>query len=176
VLLHPRPARPSAKGQIVRVSRGIWCDPEDRRFTSFAIVPFLIPRNRGYLSFSTALHLHGIIEQIPQVIQVATTGHGRRVTTPAGVFDLHRIDPRIFDGFDWYGDRQDFLIASAEKALIDCLYLSTRRGRRFGHFPEMVFPAGFSMRRARRWAQGIPDPRIRARVLEKLQTVYSKKE
>jgi hypothetical protein len=28
-------------------------------------------------------------------------------------------------------------MATAEKALLDCLYLSTRRGRRFAHLPEL---------------------------------------
>jgi hypothetical protein len=27
-------------------------------------------------------------------------------------------------GFDWYRDKQTFLIAGREKALVDCLYLS----------------------------------------------------
>jgi predicted transcriptional regulator of viral defense system len=161
--------RLAGSGQIVRASRGLWCDPAEPSFSAFALVPFLIPRSRGYLSFYTALHLHGIIEQIPQVIQVATMGHRRRVTTPIGVFEFHRIDPRIFDGFDWLGDRQDVLVASPEKALVDCLYLSTRRGRRFGSFPEMAYPRSFSSRRARRWAKKIPDPRIRAKVLQKLK-------
>jgi hypothetical protein len=93
------------------------------------------------------------------------------VATPVGVFDLHRIDPRFFGGFDWFGDRQDFLAASPEKALVDCLYLSTRRGQRFGYFPELSFQRGFSARRARQWARKIPDPRIRGQVLRKLEAV-----
>jgi predicted transcriptional regulator of viral defense system len=163
--------RLARSGQLQRLSRGLWCDPSDSRFSVFSIVPLLTPGHRAYVSFLTALHLHGIIEQIPQVVQVATTGHGRRVATPAGVFELHRIDPRFFAGFDWYGSRQEFLVASPEKALVDCLYLSTRRGKRFGSFPELSFPRGFSARRARGWARSIPDPRIRAAVLDRLEAI-----
>jgi hypothetical protein len=54
---------------------------------------------------------------------------------------------------------------------VDCLYLSTRRERRFGAFPELSFPRGFSRRRAVRWARSIPDPKIRATVLERLRAV-----
>ena len=163
--------RLSRSGALLRITRGLWCDPLDPRFTVFSIVPLLTPGHRAYVSFLTALHLHGIIEQIPQVVQVATTTHGRRVVTPAGVFELHRIDPRFFSGFDWYRDRQEFLVASPEKALVDCLYLSTRRGKLFGSFPELGFPRGFSARRARRWARSIPDPRIRAAVNQKLEAI-----
>ncbi len=163
--------RLARSGLILRLSRGLWCDPQDPRFSALAVVPFLLATDRGYVSFITALHLNGVMEQIPQVIQVATTGHGRRVVTPVGTFEFHRIDPRLFGGFDWSGDRQQFLMASPEKALVDCLYLSTRRGRRFGSFPELSFPRGFSPRRARQWARRIPDPGIRGQVLHKLETV-----
>jgi len=163
--------RLAESGQIVRVARGLWCDPADPRFSSFALVPFLTHPNRGYVSFLTALHLHGIIEQIPQVIQVATTSHGRRVATRVGVFDLHRIEPRFFGGFDWYRGRQEFLVACPEKALVDCLYLSTRRGKRFRSFPELHLPRRFSARQAREWARRIPNSRIRAQVFHKLKTV-----
>jgi len=163
--------RLARSGLTLRLSRGLWCDPEDPRFSALAVVPFLLATDRGYVSFFTALHLNGVIEQIPQVIQVATTGHGRRVLTPVGTFEFHRIDPRLFGGFNWFGGRQQFLIASPEKALVDCLYLSTRRGRRFGLFPELDFPRGFSARRARQWARRIPDPGIRDQVLHKLETV-----
>lgn len=162
--------RLAAGGQLLRLERGLWCNPHDLRFSEFAVVPFLSPTGRGYISFLTALHLHGIIEQIPQAIQIATTGHGRKLVTPAGTYEFHQIDPKFFSGFDWHGDRQDFLIASPEKALVDCIYLSTRRGKRFGSFPELHLPHGFR-RRARQWALKISDRRIRSKVLDKLEAL-----
>jgi predicted transcriptional regulator of viral defense system len=163
--------RLESRGHLLHMSRGLWCDPGDPRFSPLGVVPFLVPHGRAYVSFLTALHLHGVIEQIPQTIEVAATAHGKRVVTPAGTFELHKLDPRVFDGFDWYGDRQDFLIASPEKALVDCLYLSTRRGKRFRFFPELSFPRSFSSRRAQEWALRIPDPRVRSKVAERLEAL-----
>src|SRR5205807_10458799 len=54
--------------EIVRgVVRGLWCDPADPRFTSFLLVPFLAGCHQSYLSFFSALNLHGMIEHISYV-------------------------------------------------------------------------------------------------------------
>jgi hypothetical protein len=123
------------------------------------------------VSFLSALHLRGVIEQIPQVIYAATTGHGRMVRTPIGTYSFHRIHPRFFVGFDWYGARNDFLIATAEKALVDCLYLSGRRGKSFGSFPELHLGKPFSFPRAFKWVARIPDARIRGYVSKRLKGI-----
>ena len=94
--------RMEGDGLLVRVARGLWCDPEDPRFSPFALVPFLSGAHRAYVSFLSALHLHGLIEQVPQVIYAATTGHTARRRTPVGTYAFHHLDPAFFDGFDWY--------------------------------------------------------------------------
>jgi predicted transcriptional regulator of viral defense system len=160
-------------GLLARAARGLWCVPEDPRFTTFALVPFLAGEHRAYVSFLSALHLHGMIEQIPRVVYAATTAHTRSHHTPLGTFSFHRIDPRFFAGFDWYGQRQGFLIATREKALVDCLYLSSRRGRRFGTLPGIELGRGFRARRAREWIRKIPDPRIRLHASERLRALLT---
>jgi predicted transcriptional regulator of viral defense system len=152
------------RGLVTAVRRGIWCSPRDPRFSRFALVPFLAGTHPAYVSFVTALHLHGRIEQIPQVIEVATTGHPRVVATPVGSFEFHRIAPDFFAGFDWYGDRRDFLIARPEKALVDCLYLSSRRGKRFRYVTGLDLGEGFDRRAAWIWVDRIRDRRIRVHV------------
>lgn len=157
---------------LLGAARGLWCVPTDPRFTPFALVLYLAGGRQAYVSFFSALHLHGLIEQIPQVIYAATTGHTRIAKTPVGTYSFHRLDPRFFVGFDWYQGRQEFLIADPEKALVDCLYISSRRGRRFGHFPEIDLSGRFSFRRASDWIAQIHDARIReyaARRLKELQ-------
>ncbi len=166
-------SRLAQKAVVERIVPGIWHLPHDAAFSPFAVVPFLALGNRAYISFLSALHLHGMIEQIPQVIYAATTGHGRMIRTPVGTYSLHRIHPRFFSGFGWYGPRHDFLIAGPEKALVDSLYLSSRRGRRFGSFPELRFPKIFSFRRAFEWVSRIPDRRIRGHVRRKLEILRS---
>ncbi|MDP2959089.1 MAG: type IV toxin-antitoxin system AbiEi family antitoxin domain-containing protein [Longimicrobiales bacterium] len=153
--------RMERQGLLVSPARGIWSVPTDPRFTPLALVPYLAGGHQAYVSFFSALHLHGLIEQIPQVVYVATTGHPRIRRTPLGTYSFHRIHPRFFAGFDWYRGRQDFLIAGPEKALVDCLYLSSRRGRRFAHFPEIDFGGKFSFRRVAEWVEQIPYRNIR---------------
>jgi hypothetical protein len=160
-------------GLIKRAARGLWYVPSDSRFTAFSLVTFLPGKHRAYVSFLSALHLHGMIEQIPQIIYAATTGPTRVKKTPAGTYSFHRIQPDFFTGFDWYRDRRDFLIATPEKALVDSLYLSSRRGKRFRSFPELDLAGTFSFLRAEEWTQRIPDMRIRKYVHEKLRLLKS---
>ena len=159
---------------VVRAARGIWCIPDDPRFTPFSLVPFLAGGHQAYVSFLSALHLHGLIEQIPRVVYAATTAHTRTQKTPVGTFSFHRIDPRCFSGFDWYRERQTFLIATPEKALVDSLYLSSRKGKRFGRFPEIELDRRFSMRRAGEWVRRIPDLKIRKFVSERLKSLVER--
>ena len=163
--------RLAQQGLVVKIHRGVWAQPGPRRLSPFEILPFLFPRHRVYVSFLTALHLHGIIEQIPQIVTLASVSHGKILRTTVGVFSVHRIAPEFFTGFDWYKGEGSFLIAEPEKALIDSLYLSSRRKKQFGHFPELHFPPEFSFKQAARWAGRIPEEKIRRYVLRKLDAL-----
>jgi predicted transcriptional regulator of viral defense system len=142
----------SGLGALVKIRRGVWAEPSADPISPFRIIPFLASGQRTYISFISALHLHGIIEQIPQTISCASLAHTHVFKTAVGTFSIHRIAPDFFFGFDWYNQTGDFLVAAPEKALLDCLYLSGRKGNRFKHFPELNFPPSFSFSKARRWA------------------------
>lgn len=161
------------EGVAIKISRGVWgLDMGGARFSQYSIIPFLLPRSRAYVSFLSALHLHGIIEQIPQSVMLVSTGHTKTVKTKLGTFFFHKISPGFFRGFGWYKGVGEFLIAEPEKALVDCLYLSARKKKQFGHFPELSFPKSFSFKKARGWAREIPDKRLRVSVLGKLKAIY----
>lgn len=162
--------RMARQGLIRKVARGLWCTPSDPRFTPFLLVPFLAGSHQAYVSFLSALNLHGMIEQIPQSTFCATTGHTRLRVTPVGTFSFHRIHPNFFAGYDWYRGGRDFLIAAPEKALVDSLYLSSRRGTQFRFFPEIEFGRGFRFRVAEAWASRIPYARIRRYVQGRLKS------
>ena len=164
------------QGLLVKIYRGVWAEPGPREISPFEIIPYLFPRQRVYVSFITALHLHGIVEQIPQVITLASTAHTNALRTKAGVFSVHQIAPAFFDGFDWYKREGSFLIAEPEKALIDSLYLSSRKKKQFGSFPELDFQPKFSFKKAARWVERIPEKRIRLYVLEKLRVLEKQKK
>ncbi|MBU4479210.1 MAG: type IV toxin-antitoxin system AbiEi family antitoxin domain-containing protein [Candidatus Omnitrophica bacterium] len=155
------------QGLIIKIHRGIWAEA-DSRVSAYSIIPFLTPRHRAYVSFVSALHLHGMIEQIPQVITLASTSHARTVHTKMGTFTIHQIAPRFFKGFDWYRGDGNFLIAQPEKALVDSLYLSAHKNKQFGFFPEISFPKSFSFARARKWVKCISIASVKLYVEKKL--------
>ena len=164
-------ARLAKQGLLIKVTRGVWGESGSRPLSPLEIIPSLFSRQRVYVSFISALHLHGIVEQIPQSITLASPSHTRTLRTKAGVFSVHQIAPAFFDGFDWVKGEGSFLIAEPEKALIDSLYLSSRKKKQFGHFPELHFPATFSFKKANQWAERIPDEKIRMHVLQKLHSL-----
>ena len=157
------------QGLLLKIYRGIWTEVGGKGLSPFEIIPYLFPRERVYVSFITALHLHGIVEQIPQVITLASVSHSRTIRTQAGVFSVHQLAPGFFGGFDWYKEEGSFLIAQPEKALIDSLYLSSRKKKQFGHFPEIYFPKEFSFKKAAQWVEQISEKKIRQYVFEKLK-------
>lgn len=123
---------------LVRITRGAWCQPAHPAFTPNQAAPILLGRERGYISFITALHLHGVVSQIPAVIQVASTGHGRTTSTPIGRFEFLQIKPEMtVAGVETSETNPPYLLATAEKALLDSFYISTRRGKRFSNLPEL---------------------------------------
>lgn len=168
-------SRLERQGILSKIYRGIWSEAGSRKLSIFEIIPYLFPRQRVYVSFITALHLHGLIEQIPQVVSLASTSHTRTIKTKIGAFSVHQITPAFFEGFDWYKKEGSFLIAEPEKALVDSLYLSGRKKKQFGHFPEMHIPAGFSYKKALQWGNHIRENKLRTYVLERLRIILKAK-
>lgn len=161
------------QGVVFKIYRGIWGEAGSDRVSPYVVVPYLFPSSRAYVSFISALHLHGIIEQIPRLITVASTSHTKIIKTRIAAYSVHRIAPWFFDGFAWYKKKQNFLIAEPEKALVDCLYLSSRRKKQFGRFPELHFPESFQFDKAQDWIRRIPNRKIRINVQRKLNEIIA---
>ncbi|MEX2123461.1 MAG: hypothetical protein WD795_06180 [Woeseia sp.] len=134
---------------LIQLTRGAWANIAHPHFNAMACVPVLIGSEQGYVSFLTALHSHGAVSQIPAGIQVATTGHTRKLRTPIGTFDFLQLKPHMFAyGVEWSDSAKPFRIATLEKALLDTFYISTRKHRRFGKLPELeLAEARFDLRR-----------------------------
>lgn len=158
-------------GLVIKVYRGIWAEAGNEGLSPYAAIPYLLARHRAYVSFVSALHLHNMIEQIPQMITLASTSHTKIIRTKLGVFSFHQLTPEFFNGFNWYKGTGKFLIAEPEKALVDSLYLSARKKKQFGSFPELYFPKPFSFKKVRYWVRCIPDSKIRAYVLRKIDAL-----
>lgn len=160
-------------GQVERLTRGVWIVPEHPHFSLYGCVPLLLGGEVGYVSFLSALQLHGMISQIPKAVQVATTGAPRVLATRRGRFEFFHMHPRMMrDGVDWRDAPLPFRLASPEKALLDTLYLSTRRGRRFGAMPEIEIPAAFRRREFARLVKAqVPLTPVRTAVMNRFERV-----
>lgn len=101
-----------------------------------------------------------MISQIPRTLQIATTGHGRKLVTSVGTYELFGLTPKMMrSGIEWSDTRVPDRIATAEKALLDTLYISTKRGGRFRSLPELDLTR-FSVRRFRSLLASIDTPRV----------------
>lgn len=87
----------------------------------------------SYISFETALNYHGVLSQFPTATFSATTRRTKEISTPVGHFNFIHIKKELFWGFD--KSSQGFLMAAAEKALLDQAYLAAK-GLKMVHWDE----------------------------------------
>jgi predicted transcriptional regulator of viral defense system len=155
-----RLSRLSDKEILTRVTKGVWANTVHPYFHPLCCVPYLLGKEQGYVSFLTALHLHGVVSQIPKTYQVATTGRARSLNSPVGRYEFFQIKPELMtQGVNWSELRLPYLLASSEKALLDTLYLATRKNRRFARMPELDFlRSGFRAREFERLLDELPIP------------------
>lgn len=162
--------RLAATELVERVHHGLWAvDPP--------VEPLLLPEYLtaplpSYVSFQSALFLHGMISQIPEVIYVASLARTRRVQTRLGTFSIHRLAPSFFGGFETVPG-SGVRLATAEKALLDTLYMVPARSRLFAHLPEIELPDRFDRTAARRWIARIPAGPRRAAVAQRLGRILA---
>lgn len=160
--------RLAAAGLVTRVRKGLWALGESP--DPLALADYVTMPHPSYVSLQTALHLHGMIDQIPAATYLVSLGRSGRVRTGAGVYSVHHVGPRLFGGAS-LDPRTGVRLAPPEKALVDFLYLSRTRSRLFARLPELELPARFSHRAARRWAARIASPRLRTIVERELERV-----
>lgn len=101
---------------------------------------------------------------------LASVAHTKEIRTNAGIFAVHHLAPSFFRGFAWR-EGGGFFIADPEKALVDCLYVSTFRGRRFSHFPELNLSESFDFKKAVAWAAFIKSGAALKHVLKRLAEI-----
>lgn len=155
-------------GLVTRVTRGVWAVTHHPDFSPYAVLPFLLGTPQagqtstvkepwstpiddasanehagraGYVSFVSALHLHGMLSQIPREIHVAVPQQRRPLDTPVARYVFHRRIhsqvPRTMPGDRW----GRFALATPAQALVDTMYVSVHRGRQFAHLPEIELPS-----------------------------------
>ena len=153
---------------LTHVTKGVWANTSHPYFHPASCVPYLLNNESGYISFLTALHFHGLLSQIPKTIQIATTGHSRTLDSPVAYYEFIQIKPELMQqDLIWSETQLPYLLATAEKALLDVLYISTRKNRRFIRLPELTLTSDlFNKRTFRKLFKQLP---LSTRLLNAMQ-------
>lgn len=158
-------------GLARRLRLGLWAlDPEIR---AFAAAPYLTAPYPAYVSFWSALAHHGLIEQVPRRISVASLSHPRTIKTAIGSYAVHQLAPELFGGYS--GTDRDGYLAGAEKAIFDTVYIRAAAGGR-AFFTELYLPRDFDRREIGSWIERIESPRLRTLVSRRIREVLRKAE
>lgn len=111
------------KNILTSVSRGHYAPTESLAEHALSIATSVI--QPAYISFWTALSLHGFTDQQVKEIQVVSTKQHADLT-----FNAHRVTVTTYKPhrFYGYGRREDYVIADPEKTLVDALYQPQKCG------------------------------------------------
>jgi predicted transcriptional regulator of viral defense system len=133
-------------GVVTKVMRGLWANTAHPLFTPYLVVGRIQEETMRptYVSFVSALHLLGMLSQIPREVHVATDRQRPPIQSPVGRFVFHRLPEQLMTGDEAGDEWGRFQRATPEKALFDTVYLSMRRGRQWRHLPELDIPADWN--------------------------------
>jgi len=162
--------RLSAVGQVVRLKRGVWGLPD--RLDPLQVPAHLTAPQSCYVSLQSAMFFHGMISQIPNVVYAVSPARTRRWDTPLATVSIHHVAPAFFFGFETVNSGK-VKMATPEKALLDCLYLSPAKSRLFASLPELqlegIFDAGAAERLLTQLDSASLRNTLRARMLRYLR-------
>jgi predicted transcriptional regulator of viral defense system len=149
-------ARLESERRARRIRHGLWA------IGKLAPDPYLLPEHLtrpapAYVSLTSALNFHGMIDQQPREITVASTGRARRIETSLGIFAIHRLPAELFGG--WIETPQG-RVATPEKAIFDLAYTGAAHRAKARRVPEIELPAGFDRGRLDEWCARIASPRL----------------
>jgi predicted transcriptional regulator of viral defense system len=153
-------------GLVRRLRQGLWT--LDLDIEPFVVAPFLTAPFPAYVSFWSALSHHGMIEQLPRQISVASLDRARRITTSVGTYAIHHLAPELFGGY--HGSEETGYMATPEKALFDTAYVRAAAGSR-AYFPELWLPRDFDEAQIKFWSGRIKGSRLRTLISRRLREV-----
>jgi predicted transcriptional regulator of viral defense system len=119
-------SRWTSKGRLIRLRSGLYAlAPPFRKVTPH---PFVVANRMvrpSYVSLQSALSYHSVIPETVPVTTSVTTARPGRFSTALGDFIFRHLKAALFRGFRTVdvGSRDDAVIATPEKALLDLLYL-----------------------------------------------------
>jgi predicted transcriptional regulator of viral defense system len=151
-------------GIVRQLRRGLWLLRPD--LEPFALPAYLTAPLPAYVSLWSALARHGMIEQIPRQVYVASLARTQQVHTSIADFSIHHLAPELFGGYEQVDGGGH--VAMPEKALFDTMYVLTPRGGQ-AQLPELELPPDFDERRLDEWTRRIARPRLQTMVRRQLK-------
>lgn len=155
-------SRLSKSNHLIHLKKGIWA--VTNKIDPLALPNYLLSPVPCYISFYSALYYRNVIDQIPSIIYVATLHKTIKFITPIATISAHQIHPRFFFGYT-YDEKNNIKMASAEKALIDTLYLYSSRSKLFRALPELDMDE-INIKKAKAIIKKIPSKRLKSLVLK----------
>ncbi len=144
-------ARWKSAGRIVKVASGHYVFPgalEDET-DLYAVANSLY--RPSYVSLESALSVYGLIPETVRSVTSVSTRKTRRIMSPVGYFLVRSLRPDLYFGYlPVRGTKHSYLIARAEKALLDFLYLNPSFDRKEELRELRLDPEAFSRMSIRR--------------------------
>jgi predicted transcriptional regulator of viral defense system len=166
-------------GRLIKFHKGLYTLAEPyRKITPelFNIANTL--KSPSYVSLQSALSWHGLIPEFVPVITSITTARPQVIETPLGRFEYRHVRKNLFCGYrmlELSGKQQAF-VATAEKALLDLVYL-TPGGDRAEFFKELRLQNldKLSKETLRQYTQKLDSPKLR-RAVNNIETIINEGE
>jgi predicted transcriptional regulator of viral defense system len=155
-------------GLLVRLKRGLWGFPD--KVQLFALPAILTEPIPTYVSLYSALSYHGFIEQIPTIIYAMTAGRTARIANSLATVSFHHAEVPFVTGYT-FDVKTEVAMATAEKALVDTLYLQSSKSPLFHKLPEIEIPSGFSKKKAEAFIALIPHKAKQKSTLIRLEKI-----
>lgn len=114
-----------AKGYIKKIVKGhyVFSDLQINENVLFEIANKIY--RPSYVSFEAALSYYNLIPEAVYGITSVSTRRTYNFKAPVACFSYRTLNPKLFFGYDLVGyNGHNFKIASAEKALLDYLYIN----------------------------------------------------
>lgn len=137
---------------VVSIARARWAYSDS--IDSLLLPNILSFPMKAYISLYSALYYRGLIDQIPSTVFAITNGKTKLFETPLGKISLHSINGFLFTGYEVIG-KEGIMMATAEKALFDTLYLAPTKSHIFTRLTELDIPADFHFSYFSSWLKKI---------------------
>jgi predicted transcriptional regulator of viral defense system len=120
-------------GRLTRLHKGFYTLSDPYRKIKpelFSIASSL--KSPSYISLQSALSWYGLIPEYVPATTIITTGRPQTIETPLGRFEYRHVNKDFFWGYQKIelSEKQEAFIATAEKALLDLVYLTAGGDKR----------------------------------------------